>query len=174
MSKTSILLVPGSFALPKFYNNVFDAVTAKGISIRGLHLPSVGLGADKPRPGPPPTMYDDAVFIAAEVEKLADEGKDVILIAHSYGGVPTTQSTKGLGKSAREKDGKKGGVVRIAYMTCVIPAYGATSAQVLAEVPEEHKLDLKIDVSRVSTSPHCANRVTGQWLDAPRPGGEDC
>lgn len=91
-------------------------------------------------------MYEDAALIAKEVEKLADEGKDVILIPHSYGGVPTTQSTKGLSKSERQKEGKKGGVVRIAYMTALVPAVGATGMSVLANAPEENRIDFKIDV----------------------------
>lgn len=145
MSKPSILLVTGSFCLPEFYDNVVEAVTAKGYEMRALHSPSVSLKTG-PREGAPPTMDDDAVFIAGEVEKLADEGKDVILMAHSYGGVPSTQSVKGLSKTERQKQGKKGGIVRLAYMTCLVPPIGGTAASVLADVPAEQKLDLKIDV----------------------------
>ncbi|CZR55098.1 uncharacterized protein PAC_04984 [Phialocephala subalpina] len=101
MSRPSILLIPGSFALPEFYDAVVDPVKAKGYDFRSLHLPTVGLGPGKPREGIPPNMYNDAAFIAKEVETLADEGKDVILIAHSYGGIPITQCVKGLAKGER-------------------------------------------------------------------------
>ena len=146
MSKPSILLIPGSFALPEFYTPVVDAVAAKGYEIRALHLPTVGLATGQGREGAPPTMYDDADFIAKEAERLADEGKKVILIAHSYGGVPVTQSVKGLGTEERQKQGKPGGVVGLAYLTCVVPAVGTSAAGVLADVPKEHQLELKIDV----------------------------
>lgn len=145
MSKPSILLVPGSFGRPEFYDPIMDAVKSNGYAIRGLHLPSVA-----PETGPvglPPSMYDDAAFIAAEIEKLADEGEDVVLVAHSYGGVPATESLKGLSKEERAKAGKKGGVVRLAYLTCLVPAVGSNSASVLADVPEDTRLELKIDVS---------------------------
>ncbi|EXJ87549.1 hypothetical protein A1O3_04509 [Capronia epimyces CBS 606.96] len=145
MSKPSLLLIPGSFCPPELYDQVVDPVIARGYEIRALHLPSVGLAADKGREGSLPTMYDDAAFIAQEAEKLADQGKAVVLIAHSYGGVPTTQSVKGLAASERKKQGKPGGIVRLAYMTSLVPAVGVSAAGVLAEVPQEQKLDLKID-----------------------------
>jgi pimeloyl-ACP methyl ester carboxylesterase len=145
MSKPSILLITGSFGLPEFYDDVVNPVAAKGYEIRALHSPSVGLKTG-PRPGAPPSMYDDAAFIAKETEKLADEGKDVLLIAHSYGGVPTTQSTKGLSKEERSRLGKKGGVVKLAYVTCLVPPVGTNAAGLLTDIPAENRVDLKIDV----------------------------
>ncbi len=144
MSRISILVIPGACGRPEHYDPVMNPVAEKGYEIRGLHLPSVA-----PKTGPevpPATMYDDAAFIANEVAKLADEGKDVILLPHSYGGVPTTQSTKGLSKRERQVEGKKGGVVRIAYMTSLVPAIGVTPMAVLANAPTENRIDFKIDV----------------------------
>jgi alpha-beta hydrolase superfamily lysophospholipase len=146
-NKPSILLVPGSFALPEFYDPVFDIVRSKGYDIKGLHKPSVGLSAGQPRPGPLPTMYDDAAHIAKEVEKLVDEGKDVILVPHSYGGVPASQSTKGLSKAERQQAGKPGGIVNIAYLTCLVPAIGQTAKDVLATVDPGTQIQLTVKVS---------------------------
>ncbi|KAF2797034.1 alpha/beta-hydrolase [Melanomma pulvis-pyrius CBS 109.77] len=144
MSKPSIIFVPGSFALPEFYDTVVDPIAAKGYDIRALHNLSSGLKTG-PREGTPPTMYDDAAQIAAEAEKLADEGKDVILVAHSYGGTPMTESTKGLSKKERQAQGKKGGIVKLAYMTCLVPAVGVSAGGVLGGSSEDSKLGLKID-----------------------------
>ena len=145
MAKPAIILVTGSFALPEFYDNVVKPVVARGYEIRALHSPTVSLETS-PRKGDPPTMYDDAAFISREVEKLADEGKEVLLMAHSYGGIPTTQGTKGLGKQERQKAGKEGGIVRLAYMTALVPELGKSAQDILADVPVEHQLVLKIDV----------------------------
>ncbi|MCJ1282914.1 hypothetical protein MMC26_002240 [Xylographa opegraphella] len=144
MSKASIIIVPSSFALPELYDSVVNAVAAKGYEIQALHLPTVGLKTG-PKDGAPATMYEDAEFIAKEVDKLADEGKDVILIAHSYGGIPATECIKGLGKEERQKNGKKGGVVALAYMTALVPAVGVSAMGVLASVPPESQLELPID-----------------------------
>ncbi|KAF2502696.1 alpha/beta-hydrolase [Lophium mytilinum] len=145
MSRPSILLIPGASALPEFYDSVVDPVKAKGYDIRGLHMPSVGLEAGAGRKGSSPSMFDDAALIANEVEKLADEGKDVILITHSYGGVPATQSTKGLSKEERHEKGKSGGIVRIAYITSLVPAVGTAAMSVLADLPKNQQLDFRID-----------------------------
>lgn len=145
MSKPSILLIPGSFALPEFYDPVMNAVAAKGYEIRGLHLPSVGRTTG-PQQGETKTMYDDAAMIAKETEKLADAGKDVILLAHSYGGVPMTESTKGLGKAERQAEGKKGGIVRLGYVTALVAPVGMAAAAVLADVPEDQRVKFIIDV----------------------------
>lgn len=115
----TIVLVPGSFNYSAIYTAVTDKFTALGHSLKAVELRTVGK-----RPGPPPTMYDDAAAIASEVEKLADEGKDVVLVGHSYGGLPISQSLKGLSRAAREKEGKKGGVVRLAYLAALVPAIG--------------------------------------------------
>jgi len=165
MSKPSILLIPGSFSLPEGYDPLIDAVAAKGYEIRGLHYPSVGLKTG-PREGAPPSMYDDAAFIAKETEKLADEGKDVILIAHSYGGIPTTESTKGLGKKEREAQGKKGGIVRLAYMTALVPPAGVSAGGLLADVQRKFQVDLTVDVCFPSFPCSQSNIVSGTRLDA--------
>lgn len=147
MSKPTILLVPGSFALPEFYNELFDKVRARGYEIQGIHKPSVGLSAGQGRPGPPPSMYDDAAHIAKEVERVADTGKDVVLIGHSYGGVPITESVKGLPKTERQAQGKKGGLVNLAYMTCLVPPVGSSAADVLSKVPDDFKTPMDVGVS---------------------------
>ncbi|KAF2662670.1 alpha/beta-hydrolase [Lophiostoma macrostomum CBS 122681] len=122
MSKPTILFVTGSFASPNFYDNIVKLVTDKGYEIQVVQLRTVNK-----KPGALPTMYDDASYIAALATELADQGKDVVLMSHSYGGTPATQAMEGLSKSARAKEGKKGGVVRLAYMTAVVPAEGVAA-----------------------------------------------
>ena len=104
-----------------------------------------------------------------DTEKLADEGKNVILLAHSYGGVPVTESTKGLRKEERQAQGKKGGVVSLAYMTALVPAVGTSAAGVLADVQDDNRFDLKIDVRSLPPSYFLpTNTTTGKGLDVSR------
>lgn len=84
----------------------------------------------RPREGMPASTYDDAVFIAKEAEKLAGEGKDVVLIAHYYGGVSVNESGTGVGKE------KEGGIVRLAYIAALVSAGGTSAVGVLADVPK--------------------------------------
>lgn len=145
MSKPSILIVAGSFSLPEFYDEIINGVERKGYEITCPHLPSVGLKTGA-REGKPPTLYDDMALIAKEVEKLADAGKDVLLIGHSYGGTPMIESVKGLRKGERKKQGKKGGIVRLSFITALVPAVGLSAGSVLADVPEEYRSPMELDV----------------------------
>lgn len=148
MAKPSILFVTGSFALPVFYDEIINAIAANGYETKALHLPSVGLDSGLGREGGLlPTMYDDAAFIAKEVVKLADEGKEVVIVAHSYGGTPSSECPKGLGKEERQKQGKKGGLVRIAYVSCLVPAVGSPAMALLSDIPVEQRSEILVDVS---------------------------
>lgn len=148
MSKPSILFVPGSFTPGQVYENVVEKVTARGYDIRALHMPSVRLETESSTDRKPPSMYEDAAFIANQAAALADDGKDVIIIAHSYGGVPSTECVKGLAKKTRQEQGKQGGIVRLAYMTALVPALGSSGSDVLdmGGRPEEDRMTMIPDV----------------------------
>jgi hypothetical protein len=139
MTKPSILLIPGSFALPEFYDTIADGVKAKGYEMQALHLPNVGL-----RTGPRvrATNYVRRCCLHCQRDREAR----VILIAHSYGGVPMTESSKGLGKEERQRRGKKGGIVNLAYLTALVRAVGTSAAEVPMYVPRDQVLYFQVDV----------------------------
>ncbi|KAF2489457.1 alpha/beta-hydrolase [Lophium mytilinum] len=128
MSSTNptILIVPGSFSPPYFYTPISDSLRAAGYDTYVIYLPSIGR-----KPGPAPTMLDDAAYIADAATKVADEGKDILLVAHSYGGIPATQAIKGLAKTQRKQAGKAGGIVRLAYLSALAPLVGGTAGAAL-------------------------------------------
>ncbi|KAK5943066.1 hypothetical protein PMZ80_004071 [Knufia obscura] len=134
MSKPIILFIPGAYVLLPVYQPLFDAVSNAGYEIKGIHPPTVGLSSRQGRDGPAPSMYDDAAVIAQEVERLADQGKNVILMGHSYAGVSMSQSTKGLGKEERKAQGKPGGIVQLAYIACLVPAVGESAASLIGSL----------------------------------------
>jgi hypothetical protein len=147
----SIVLVPGSFTRPPFYEDIIHPLTAKGYDIRAVELKTViPKGPDSPS-GVLPTLYDDAAVIADSVTELADQGKDVIVIAHSYGGAPASESLKGLGKEARRAEGKKGGVVRAAYISALVPEVGKSAGSV-SEGMDGGDIAFDVDVSTASRS----------------------
>jgi pimeloyl-ACP methyl ester carboxylesterase len=76
-------------------------------------------------------MADDAAFIAAALAKLADDGQDIVLVAHSYGGIPATEALNGLAKGQRMEEGKEGGVVRVAYLSALMPGVGGCAGTAL-------------------------------------------
>lgn len=172
MSKPSILFVPGSFTPGHAYNNLVENVAARGYDMRALQMPSVRLETESPAARKPPSMYEDAAFIASQVEALADQGRDVIIISHSYGGVPATECVKGLAKDARQKLGKRGGIVRLAYMTALAPALGSSAGDVLdmGERSEDSRLPMEVDVGHsllhrhVHLDPLTTDKLTSQLI----------
>ncbi|KAF7358003.1 AB hydrolase-1 domain-containing protein [Mycena venus] len=130
-TKPTIIIIPGSFAPLYAYDSVISELESHGYSVHGIELETVGQ-RDKA-----PGLYDDAAKVATLASQLADEGKDVVLVPHSYGGLVACEASKGLAKSVREKEGKQGGIVRIVFVTAVVGLEG----QSLIEVMGDTKLD---------------------------------
>ncbi|KAF2824284.1 alpha/beta-hydrolase [Ophiobolus disseminans] len=118
----TMVIVPGSFARSEMYDPVVLPLRETGHTIHALDPPCYPKSHKKGTPAP--SMYDDAKFIQDFVERLADKGEDVVIFAHSYGGLPATESLKTITKSERSAQGKRGGVIRIAYLTCIVPKVG--------------------------------------------------
>ena len=66
---------------------------------------------------------EDVKTIRSAVEELVQE-KDVIVVMHSYSGIPGGQALEGLDKQSCEEKGMKGGVVRLVYMMAFIVPEG--------------------------------------------------
>jgi alpha-beta hydrolase superfamily lysophospholipase len=113
MSKPVVIIVPGAWHRPKHYQRLNDGLEKFNYEAIGVTMPSVDSK-------PVVTSWDkDAEAVREQIIKCFDGDKDVIVIAHSYGGVPMSEAVKGLGKKAREEKGLKGGVVRLIYMCAI-------------------------------------------------------
>lgn len=92
----------------------FDATRSR---LDALGFPSVcpahpSIGAEPPTK----TLYDDVASFREVLVKLADEGQELVVVGHSYGGVVTSCAVEGLSKEARAKEGKTGGVIKVVYL----------------------------------------------------------
>lgn len=89
------------------------ALSFHGYTAVPLALPSVG--------GNPPTydFSEDVQAIRNLVTEISESGSDVILVLHSYAGLPGGEALQGLGKADRQRSGLRGGVIRIVFiMSC--------------------------------------------------------
>lgn len=127
----TVVIIPGSFAPPSLYKPLAQSLARDGIQSNIVDLPSVGRREGKE----PATMTEDAEEIVSVVERLLDEDKEVILLAHSYGGVPATQSLDKLSRKNRQARGKEGGVLKIIYLAGVALPVGGSLMSLLT-VPE--------------------------------------
>ncbi|MEU6206375.1 alpha/beta fold hydrolase, partial [Micromonospora musae] len=87
MSNSTFLLVHGGHHGEWVWAPLQNAMTERGIASRTVTLPSAITDADKGEPYP--GMYDDAQVIKDTVAQIQG---DVIVVAHSYAGVPVTEA----------------------------------------------------------------------------------
>ncbi|KAE8449320.1 hypothetical protein EG329_008221 [Mollisiaceae sp. DMI_Dod_QoI] len=84
-----------------------------------------------------PSLQKDLDALHQIVSKCIDEGEDVMVVAHSWSGLIAGGGLDGLGKKEREKEGKKNGVVRIAYLCAFCPVENVSLIQAFGgEEPE--------------------------------------
>ncbi|KAK5054496.1 hypothetical protein LTR84_001387 [Exophiala bonariae] len=121
-SKPSIVIIPGSFSPDYFYFDTVDKLREYGYEAIVKNLPS----ASRLPPEKAATLYEDADYFRGVAEKLADEGKDVVFVTHSYGGVVGSEAARDVLKTQRQAAGKTGGIVRIVYVTSVVPPVGTS------------------------------------------------
>ena len=116
------------------WNSVVDGLFLAGHhDVVAIDLPSIS----PPSSLPGKTMIDDANHIRGVIENVINKGRDVVLVMHSYGGIPGTQSLSGITKSQRQngtggyEQGKNGSgmgeVVRLVYVTSLLVKEGENS-----------------------------------------------
>lgn len=84
----AILLVHGAWHSSPCWDKVRAILQARGREVRAVDLPTVHADDKASR-----DMYDDARAVRAAIEEI---GGPVVVVAHSYGGVPVTQGAAGL------------------------------------------------------------------------------
>lgn len=157
--KPTILLVPGSFSKPSFYFPLQDELNALGLEVVIVPL----LSAGKRDPLPPATMEDDATQIHSKAAELIAQGKEIILLMHSYGGVPGTESTKGLLQKDLKEQGKPGGIIRLVYLSALLPLVGEAAAENLSgSLPDYVHMEVR---SVIWSCSNWSQRGNTDWSD---------
>ena len=100
---TTVMLVHGAWHRPACWAKLEPELHALGYDTRSPALPSCG---DHPTAG----MHEDAAVLA---EELASIEGPVVLLGHSYGGIPVTEAAAGAGN-----------VVRLIYLAAYMPDKG--------------------------------------------------
>ncbi|KAJ5893449.1 hypothetical protein N7495_005140 [Penicillium taxi] len=136
MSNPVIVIVPGAWHRPKHYQHVIDGLEKVNYEAVGVTLPSVDSIP------PHPSWDQDAQEIRDVILGYLNTGKDVITVAHSFGGVSMSEAVQGLGKDDRERQGLKGAVLRLVYICAMILPAGKTHLEQLVPVsPEEEEIE---------------------------------
>lgn len=105
-SKTVFVLIPGASQSPAHYGYLLHLLLTHGHPVYSAILPSTGSNKNV-------TVQENAEYVREKMilPILDIEEHDVILIMHSYSGVPGSAAALGLGEKERVAAGKKTSVL---------------------------------------------------------------
>ncbi|KAI0413566.1 alpha/beta-hydrolase [Xylaria grammica] len=129
----TILLVQGAFQLPEVYGKLVAALEAKGYPVVHPALPTL-TGQDEPD-FPTKDLSTDANVIHTELERLVEgEGKEVVVLMHSYGGLVGSEAVpEELARRTRAALSLPGGVIHLFYFAALILPAGQSVASAFGE-----------------------------------------
>ncbi|KAL5333798.1 Alpha/beta hydrolase fold-1 [Aspergillus crustosus] len=110
----TIVFSIGSWLTPASFNTLRARLTERGIPSEVPAHPTIGAEP------PSKTLADDIASLKAVLTRLVDEGKDVIVVGHSSGGVSASGAVEGLEKASRKAAGLQGGVILVVYMAAFV------------------------------------------------------
>ena len=120
MSKPQIVFIPGAWHSPAAFETISKKLEDLGYGVHSRQMPSVG------NDNPPEDLSQDIAALREIVAQAIGDGRDVIVVPHSWAGIVTGSGLVGLGKMQREEKGEKGGVVRGAYICSFITPEGVS------------------------------------------------
>lgn len=124
--KPAIIIVHGAWSLPSpSYEPLKHQLEGLGYECYLPHLKTSG--GDEVRGQ---TWEADVQVILDTAQPLFDRGREVVIVAHSYGGIPGGAATAGNGVAERAREGKKGGFRQIIYVAAF--AIPVTNTDLLA------------------------------------------
>ncbi|KAL0256245.1 hypothetical protein SLS55_008637 [Diplodia seriata] len=128
--KPTILLVPGAWQPSDAFNPLRHLLTQKGYESIAVDHPSVGGNpADQ-------TLDTDVASLRLALTSLVEEqAKHVVLVLHSYGGVVGACASEGFGAVQRAKEGKRGGILEIIYLSAFAIPKGTSLVDMLGGQP---------------------------------------
>ena len=116
-SKPAIVISPGGGHLSTAYHKLTTYLTARGYPVTAVDLISNTTTTNPSAASAHPTTFaGDVAAITSAITSHASSGHDVVVLCHSFGGIPGSTACKGLLKSDRAAQNLPGGVTHIIYL----------------------------------------------------------
>jgi pimeloyl-ACP methyl ester carboxylesterase len=133
-TKATIVCVPGAWQTHCSFDEILPYFHAAGFPTTTINLPSVGVS-----PGLP-DFSADVQAIRDVVGGLIELGRNVVILAHSYGGIPASEAMKDISKETQQPAASRPGrVSRLIYVAALVPASGQTSWEAAGELKTMEK-----------------------------------
>ena len=118
MSKPAFVLVPGACLSTSVFSSFLPSLQALGYSTLTLQLAS----ANPPDDPHLASAVSDAAALRHDLLSILDSdgGRDIVVVLHSYAGIPGGGAVRGLSKKTRAEEGKKGGIVGVIWLAALL------------------------------------------------------
>ncbi|KAK7977296.1 Alpha/Beta hydrolase protein [Apiospora saccharicola] len=128
MASPILVLCPGAFGTPDGFNKMLPFLAQSGIETKPGAYPSCN-----PQDPTRATCAADIAHLRDNVllPILDREQRDIVLLAHSYGGIVGGAACKGLDKQTRSRQGHKTGIVGLIYVAGSIALEGESLLDVV-------------------------------------------
>jgi pimeloyl-ACP methyl ester carboxylesterase len=120
----TILIIHDAWHTPTHYSRLIDQLHAAGFDVACPQLLTSSAETNNTS-----TFNDDTTLIYAMAFDLASDGRNILVLAHGYGGFLATEICGELSKKQRVAAGQNGGIVGIVYMAAWLPQQGASFKQ---------------------------------------------
>lgn len=122
-SSPVIVIVHGAWQRPTQYDLLKQGLVDRGFTVLQPESATAGTTIDKVKGK---THLDDVAVIHAAIEESLAAGKEIVLVCHSYGGVPASAAAEGYQVHERRAKGLPGGIKHIVYLAAfALPEKGS-------------------------------------------------
>jgi hypothetical protein len=151
--KPAIVISPGGGHEPGAYKRFVDYLVSQDYDVTAVSLASSAIASSPSAFSPSDVFAADVAVVAEAITKYAEAGRDVVVLCHSFGGLPGSTACKDLLKTARNSQGKPGGVVHVIYLAAMGLPRGASLFSLIggemppwADVSEDGKTLIPKDI----------------------------
>lgn len=140
-TKPTIVLTHGIWHSPLTYAKLTNRLQSLGYELHAPFLPS----CTGSRP-PTASLKEDTQLVRRLLEMLTDQGKTIILVMHSYGGVVGCGAVQDLNVNTRKNQGKDGGVAHLVGLAAHLHPKGFGVLDFVREMGNEDLIPLVFDI----------------------------
>jgi hypothetical protein len=133
-TKPTFIAFPGAFHPHESLEPLVSKLKEAGYPVQSATLSTVG----NSRTG----ICDDIDRMRGMMIPLCDEGKDVVLVMHSFAGIPGSSAVERLSKTERAAKGLPGGVIGLIYLAAFLSPEGTTLLEASGGWKEWQRVDV--------------------------------
>lgn len=148
--KATILVVGGGWHMPQSYSKLTKHLESQGYEVHVPTLPT--MNGSRP---PNMDLNSDTDHVRSVVKVLVNEGRNVIVLMHSYGGQIGTNAFQGYGQEQRKKEQLTGGISALIYLAAYAIQEGKAMIDGVKHFGHEQLMPLAFDFAEDMT---CVSR----------------